>query len=532
MRASTRYAVNAFSNWAYVAVSALVGLILLPYALERLGDARFGIYVIVGSMLSVLALLDLGLSGAVSRFSSRDQSLQNFERLRETISTALLLLGTLGVLGALGLVIGLPWIKSFFPIDERHYSGLIAMAVCLAVGFAIHFASVPAAGILIGAGRYELLNSTEILGNLVRLSLVFVLFESFTPSLLLFGLASVAHQVVRFGGFNSLSRFLVMRARLYSVSSISRDALRRLSQFSLINALGVLGYLTLMQGPSFVIGKMLGLEMVSAYAPAFLVAMQLGALLAGLTSPLIPLAAREAETNEGRRLGEWSMRLGRLVCTLSLLILVPALLFAPTILRLWIGPDYVWTALVFRITVAAQLFSLIQAANYYLLLGGGKIRYWVFSEVTAAVIAMAAAILGQLWFNWGLLGITAAVASVVAIRGGLVLPFICCRQFRISVRRYYLHVYGLPLIPCALAATVSFGLTRVFPPATLISLLWQVLLNVVIFATAAWFIALSVADRETVGGLMRSVVQRVWEARPSQRTARLTPTEPDDGNES
>lgn len=524
MRASAHYLVNAASNWGQLVVTGVVGIIVLRYAVDQLGKEQFGLYAIVGSVLAVLMLLDLGISGAVARFSARCQGAHDLAGLRGVITTALLVMGTLGVAGGVTLIAALPLIRWFYAVPPEYYVGLVGMTVCQALAFALRFASVPAAGVLIGAGRYELMNAFESLGNLVRLGLLVLLFTVWAPTLLLFGITFVVHQVVRLIGFNVVGRRVVIRGALYDRRAITGRVLLEMGRFSAVQSVGVLAWTALLQGPNLIIGRLLGHTMVTYYQPSLLVACQLAALAAGLTSPLLPLAAKDAETNGGRRLGEWSLRFGRLVTLFALALMLPILLLARPILTVWMTADFAWTAPVFVVVVAAQLFNLTQSANYYLLLGGGRITLWQVSEMAGTVVALGAAVAGQLLFNWGLLGIVGAVGVVTFVRSGLYLPWMCCREFRLPLGRYYRHVYGRPLLPAVLAAGTCWGVLQVWPADGLAGIVVHGLLVVGLFGALAWRMALTPADRATLWDLLQRARQRM-----SQNGADVGRTAANDG---
>lgn len=518
MRTSTRFALNSASNWALNTVQIGVGAVILPYAVGHLGPTQFGLYRIVGAVLSFLSLFDLGLSATVFRFSAQDQGARDLNRLRETTSTAMLVMSGLGVIGALLLSAGAPLMKSFFRVDDQYYSDFLAIDICLAVSFALRFASYTSLGVLNGGNRYDLGNGVEILGNLLRLGLLFLLFECWRPTLLLFGLTFVLHQVVRLVGFHYLARFRVIATRIYSWSAVSRAAFKRLTSFSLINGVNMLGWLLITEGPNVVIGKMLGFEMVTAYQAPWLVSTQLRTFVAGLCSPLVPLAARDAIANDGRNLGEWSVRLSRLACVLSVALVLPVCLLARPLLCLWMGAGYAWTAPILIISVAAQLVAGVQAANYYLMLGGGPLVNWAVSELLSAVVALLVAVLGQVLFHWGILGMVSGASAVIFARNLAYLPLLACRQFRISPGRYYWQTYGLPLISALPATAISWGLLQLAPPTGWIGLIVHGLVNLAVYTAAAWRVAFPMADRAVVRGL----AQALW-----SRAVGRPPEEPD-----
>jgi hypothetical protein len=52
---------NVGSSWSALAVNVMVGIFLSPFILHRLGDAAFGIWVLIFSVTDYYGLFDLGI---------------------------------------------------------------------------------------------------------------------------------------------------------------------------------------------------------------------------------------------------------------------------------------------------------------------------------------------------------------------------------------------------------------------------------------------------------------------------------------
>src|SRR5882672_12256379 len=91
---------NVSSNWVALATNVLVGIFLSPFILHRLGDAAFGIWVLIFSITGYYGLFDLGIRSSVVRYVSKAVATGNKEDLTKLINTSLF---SYSVLGALSL---------------------------------------------------------------------------------------------------------------------------------------------------------------------------------------------------------------------------------------------------------------------------------------------------------------------------------------------------------------------------------------------------------------------------------------------
>ncbi|MCA8972825.1 MAG: hypothetical protein KDC95_23780, partial [Planctomycetes bacterium] len=84
--------VRVAANFAQMAVA----LGLTPYVFESLGEHHYGVWVVVSAMLGFYGILDLGVSSAVARFSSRAMARNDEDEFRSYFATSFWLLVGLG----------------------------------------------------------------------------------------------------------------------------------------------------------------------------------------------------------------------------------------------------------------------------------------------------------------------------------------------------------------------------------------------------------------------------------------------------
>src|SRR5208282_4614601 len=86
---SSRLARNILSNWTCYIFSLGINFFVAPYVVRHLGNERYGVWTIVLSLTGYLGLLDLGVRGAVTRYTARYHAQSNHTRTNETTSAAM-----------------------------------------------------------------------------------------------------------------------------------------------------------------------------------------------------------------------------------------------------------------------------------------------------------------------------------------------------------------------------------------------------------------------------------------------------------
>src|SRR5437762_513991 len=95
-------------SWNLVAfvTSSLVAFFLSPFVVHHLGNSAYGVWVLINSMLAYMGLLDLGLRGAVTRFTAGYHAQALHEDASRSLSAAFSFRLGIGVI-ALGISVGL-----------------------------------------------------------------------------------------------------------------------------------------------------------------------------------------------------------------------------------------------------------------------------------------------------------------------------------------------------------------------------------------------------------------------------------------
>src|SRR6266550_4901303 len=76
-------------NWTAFAVSVIVSFFLSPFVVHRLGNIAYGVWVLANSSIAYMALLDLGMRGAVTHFVAKHQARGEHLESNRAVSVAL-----------------------------------------------------------------------------------------------------------------------------------------------------------------------------------------------------------------------------------------------------------------------------------------------------------------------------------------------------------------------------------------------------------------------------------------------------------
>src|SRR5512133_2630027 len=149
-----RVLISTLSNYAGKILVLGIGFVLTPFLLHRLGDSTYGLWVLVGSGVGYGALLDFGISSAITQYVSEYKARDQMEQAQSLVATGLSLYSFLGLVAVL-LSIGLaPLFPVIFKLPEAQHVMAIRLIVLSGVGLGISIPCTTPTAVLRGLQRF------------------------------------------------------------------------------------------------------------------------------------------------------------------------------------------------------------------------------------------------------------------------------------------------------------------------------------------------------------------------------------------
>jgi len=162
---------NIFSNWSNLGVNVVVGFLMLPFLVSRLGDSLYGIWVLVVAVVGYGNLLDFGVRSSIVKYVSQRHATNDREGLQRLFNTTLVAYSAIGVV-ILALAAGAAaFLSQLFVIPSELSAEARVVVVVVGLNLALKFPSGVFEGFLTGLQRYELANAIAIGATLLRASL-------------------------------------------------------------------------------------------------------------------------------------------------------------------------------------------------------------------------------------------------------------------------------------------------------------------------------------------------------------------------
>ncbi len=329
---------NGVANLMGAIFPAAVSLLTVPFIVKSMGDAGYGVLVVVTAIVGYFAVLDLNITPGSIKFIAEYNALKKQHELNQVITFGAmiyLVIGSLGMIGA--YLLAEPLAVHFFTIPDHLLTVTIASIKLAAIGFLLgqlqsYLHSIPQA-----LQRYDISAKLEtFFGSIVPLSTVALLWFGY-------GLYEIVLLRVLLSLFNVLVLVVVIKNLIpaFRIEKPSKGIATALASFSAYAYLGRIGGLIYAEGDKLVIGAIVGVAALTYYIVPFTLVNRIFSMSYRLVGVIYPVASALNSSNELDKLKSIYFTTARYVFYINACFLLIFITFAQDILYHWLGPAFV-----------------------------------------------------------------------------------------------------------------------------------------------------------------------------------------------
>ncbi len=484
---------NVVANWSGYFFAIILTFFLSPFVVRHLGNAAYGVWVLMVSLTGYLGLLDMGVRGAVTRYVAKFHTQADHQQASETASSAMLIFSTAGLL-AVVISAGLAWVAlGRFHIPENFQGQARVVLMIAGVTVALSLVGGVFGGILVGLQRFDLVNAIEITTSSLRALMIVLALRR--------GAGIVALAVIQLGaGFLTASANAILVARLYPELRIrpehaNREHLRMIFSFSVYAfLLQIFAYLILYTD-SVVIAAFLPVSYVTFFAIAGNLITYARGLTRGISSTITPLASRLEAAGDFAGLQQTTLKSACYSTALMMPIGLTFLQRGNSFIGLWMGPEYAaLSGGVLWILAWMAIFSSGPGAGWAIMQGIGKHRalvpvYLVESLTNLGMSIALVRTMGVLGVAWG-----STIPNLIVCF--LFWPWYVHKTLRIPVRQYVASTWGRPLLSMIPFALCSYAFEKTLPANKLWIFFAQVAATLPLALVGFWYVCVPREERQ------------------------------------
>lgn len=495
-----QFPVNVLSNVAYSALNVGIGIWYIPYLINHLGVALYGLIPLATSITAYMKLLSMSFNSSVTRYMTIDLQRKDTDKANQTFNT-----GFIGSFFVVLVIAPLAVLIAYFipdilevPVGQGENVRLLFFATVAAFLLTIINSNFSVSSF--ARNRFDISNGIESLGLLVRIFLIVILFKYVSAQIYFVGYSLLGGSIIVL--FGSICAWKVLTPELkIDFGQFRRSRLIDLTGtggWMLINQLSALLFLNI---DLIVVNKMFGAEASGQYAIVLQWRIYLRTVVATLAAVLTPTILTYYAQKQVDQLLEVSKKAVKL---LGLLIALPIGLicgFAYSFLSIWINPEFSNLAPLMWLMVGHLCINLAVLPLFSIQVAMNKVKVPGIVALTMGVLNLILAIGIPLLFKTGMYGVAVAGAIVLTAKNTFFTPWYVARILDKPWYTFMMSTLTGVLATLAVALT-SFGIDMLVNPAGWVELLSCFCMIGLVYFLIVYYVLLKYDERSLLLSFM------------------------------
>jgi len=480
---------NVSATWLGLAVQGIVGFLLSPFILHRLGDEAFSMWILIFALTGYFGLLDLGIRSSIVRYTARFLASDDKLALSTYLSTSLTFYALVALIVLCLTGIGYFCLPSLFKIPTALLATARLVFLLAGIGVALTFPLSVFTGALEGLQKFSWLQLSQIGITLLRAALTVVALLN-GGGLLAIGIITVAINVFGYVVFALLALW-AMPVRLH-LGAVDMPAFRKMANYGLF-AFAILAAEKLrFQSDAMVIGAFLPATAITIFSIGAKLVDYASYPVKSMAQIFTPMTSEFHAKDEFSRLQRIFFAGNRACALIVFPICVTLVMLGHNIIAAWVGARYVNAYSVLLLLIVPRTIYIAQSTSTKILLGMGQHR------VLASILLMegVANVLLSLILvrKLGVVGVALGTAIPLLLTGVLFLPHHLCNVLNVPISTFLRRAYGLPLMLCIPMAAALWFVSHQIASSTRVAVISEVAIGGLVYCASLVLTVWSQAD--------------------------------------
>ncbi|GHU67747.1 hypothetical protein FACS189413_03090 [Bacteroidia bacterium] len=471
--------------------------------LNVLGIEDYGIYNVVGGIVTFFSFLSGSMASATQRFFSFALGQNNFEKLKTTFTINWLIYGAIALIAVILLeTVGCWFVSKHLNIPLGRYEAVVCVYHFAVFSFVTSIMTSPFTAMITAHEDMRIFAYVSIIEAIMKLSVVFLLQYLAGDKLEVYGILLFAVSLI-----NAII-YIAICMRKYQECQFRQfywdnRLLREIVGFTTWTLFGQVTSVARNQGITILINQFFNPVVVAAKAIASSITNQINLFSNNFNIGLYPPIIKSYAAGNKMEMFSLIFRGSKITFFLMWVFALPLFLEMDTILQVWLKNPPPGTILFTRLALIEVLITSISLPITTAARAPGKMKFY---EFTLGCIQIAIFIVS--WFVL-VLGAAAYSVFIVAIVANLLMflvrLLIVKQLIDIPLRNYYVRVVLPVSIIIFLSGVSSFAIHWLLPVGFVYACI-SILMSILISSVSMYFVGLNILEREKIRNVVMSRV--------------------------
>jgi O-antigen/teichoic acid export membrane protein len=441
---------NVGMSWLGLATTMVVGFLLTPFILHRLGNTALGLWVLMTSFTGYYGLLDLGIRNAIVQYVARYQATNETDELAKVVSTGFFAYGCVALAAMAITLVTAANLQSWFKLNPEETAVAHALLLVVGIGTAIGMPITVFSGVLEGFQRFAFIGTIQTIAVVLRAA--FIVFGlSAGRGIVFVGEVTVVLNLAAALVLTSMA-FRICPPGLLHWNSVSGATLGALAKFGVVTFWITVSYVLRFQVDSMVVAGFISVSAVAFFTAGGKLVSSTVEVVQTMAQVFTPMSSALHATGSMDGLRRVLMVGNRYCAFVAFPLGAVLLLIGTRVIQAWLGAPYVSSQSVLMILIVPTTLFTAQASS-------PKVLYGMHRHKTLAVVLLIEGVANLLLSmalapRYGINGVAMGTAIPLFCTCVFFLPIHLCRVLHLRLRDFVVDCFAYPLlltIPLALA---------------------------------------------------------------------------------
>ncbi len=482
-------------SYLNILLHTIIGFLYVPILLHYIGKSEYGLYQLIGSLITYFYIMDFGLTNAIVRFYAQYRALQDQRRIKNLLAVALRLYSIVTVLIIIAGGVCYLFLDTIFKHNMTMQELVSArqLFMLLLFNIAISLLTMLFRAVINAEEKFLFLKGTELLQLVLQPFLVILVLQGYPHA---FSVALI--QTI-------LNCMLIMIRIYYCFAHLhisihfygwDWELLHDFRKLALSIFVASFVDQVFLKSNQIILGVIDGTNAVAVYSIAFLIYLNYSALSTAISGVYLPhVTAMIAQKASIMEISSLFNRIGRAQYFLLLLVLTGFIIFGQQFIQIWAGNDFLPAYWMTLLIIIPFTIELIQNVGLSILQGMNRYTFRAKVYLGMGIINLILAI--PLGIYFGGIGCAFATGFCMLLGNGLIMNWYYAKVIGLHIKCFWQQIQNITVIGL-LCLLIGICLNTCLPSNSILLFVGKIVVYTLIYVGCMWKLAMNSDEKMRV----------------------------------
>lgn len=471
--------IGAMLSYVIIFLNMIIGVLYTPLLTYKLGQAEYGLYSLISTIISYLTVLDFGFGNAIIIYTSKYITNNEREKESKLYGMFLIIYTVIGIFAGIISIILTANIDNLFKNSmnlEEINRAKILMSI-LTINLVFTFPLSIFSYIITAHEKFIFLKLLNIIRIILNPVIMYVLLNLGFKSIALVILITILNLLTLI--INGIYCKVNLHTK-FIIGKIDFSLLREIMGYSVWVFLSSIMDKINWNIDQFILGMVSGTVAVAIYSVASQLSQMYMSFSTAISSVLLPKAAQmEANKATDEEFSKMFIKTGRIQFLIMALIVTGFVLYGREFITLmWVGPDYNEAYIIACVLMIPLTIPLIQNVGLNIIQAKNQYKYRVKVLFIFAIINLAISVALAKMYG----GIGAAIGTAISIVCGQIIfmNIFYYRNTHINIPKFWKEIYNI-LKPICFIVIFAILIKKIMPIFSIEYLVFEIVIYIILY---------------------------------------------------